>query len=207
MLERVPNSAFENGDTDGGDSLTTPQRLVPILDQYEFALDRLVTRLEGLTDAEYHWEPTPGCWRVCRREEARTSQVAGRGDWVLEVERPAPEPAPMTTLAWRLCHLASGLTLRADYTVGSHSLSADALELPGSAAEGIAMLTTSGAAWREVLTTATDADLDQIGRSAFPWGLDPDLPLLAVTWWVNQEMLHHGGEIALLRDLYGAQVQ
>ena len=24
-------------------------------------------------------------------------------------------------------------------------------------------------------------------------------------WWVNQEVLHHGAEIALLRDLYRAQ--
>jgi len=23
-------------------------------------------------------------------------------------------------------------------------------------------------------------------------------------WWVNQEILHHGAEIALLRDLYRA---
>ena len=26
-----------------------------------------------------------------------------------------------------------------------------------------------------------------------------------IVWWVNQEVLHHGGEIALLRDLYRAQ--
>ncbi|HEY8675177.1 MAG TPA: DinB family protein, partial [Candidatus Dormibacteraeota bacterium] len=24
-------------------------------------------------------------------------------------------------------------------------------------------------------------------------------------WWVNQELLHHGAEIALLRDLYRAR--
>jgi hypothetical protein len=25
-----------------------------------------------------------------------------------------------------------------------------------------------------------------------------------IVWWVNQEILHHGAEIALLRDLYRA---
>jgi hypothetical protein len=30
------------------------------------------------------------------------------------------------------------------------------------------------------------------------------LPFLDIAWWVNQEALHHGGEIALLRDLYRA---
>ncbi|MEI5036381.1 hypothetical protein RB201_38110 [Streptomyces sp. S1A(2023)] len=26
-----------------------------------------------------------------------------------------------------------------------------------------------------------------------------------IVWWVNQEVLHHGAEIALLRDLYRAR--
>jgi hypothetical protein len=25
-----------------------------------------------------------------------------------------------------------------------------------------------------------------------------------IVWWVNQEILHHGAEVALLRDLYRA---
>ena len=28
--------------------------------------------LDGLTDAEYFWEPTPGAWNVRRREEVRS---------------------------------------------------------------------------------------------------------------------------------------
>ena len=39
-------------------------------------------------------------------------------------------------------------------------------------------------------------------RAAQPY---PTLPFLDIAWWVNQETLHHGGEIALLRDLYRAQ--
>jgi len=27
-------------------------------------------------------------------------------------------------------------------------------------------------------------------------------PIIEIVWWVNQELLHHGAEIALLRDLY-----
>ena len=35
-------------------------------------------------------------------------------------------------------------------------------------------------------------------------GSDPEEPFIDIAWWVNQEVLHHGAEIALLRDLYRA---
>jgi hypothetical protein len=182
----------------------TPARLAPILAQYEFALDRLHARLDGLTDAEYFWEPAGGCWSVVRREACRTSSSQGGGEWVLEFERGAPEPGPLTTIAWRIAHLASSTALRADYTTGSRSLSYETLEMPGSASAGVAMLREAGAAWLTILRGTTDADLDTVGRSSMPWGLDPQLPFLDITWWVNQELLHHGGELGALRDFYAA---
>jgi hypothetical protein len=30
------------------------------------------------------------------------------------------------------------------------------------------------------------------------------VPFIEIVWWVNQEVLHHGAEIALLRDLFRA---
>ncbi len=54
-----------------------------------------------------------------------------------------------------------------------------------------------------LLTTADDAAPDQVGRSTYPDGGDAEEPFIEVVWWVNQEVLHHGAEIALLRDLYG----
>jgi len=53
--------------------------------------------------------------------------------------------------------------------------------------------------------TSAAAALAQVGRGSFPTGLDPTLPFIEIVWWVNQEALHHGGEIALLRDLYRAR--
>ncbi|MEU4495589.1 hypothetical protein AB0F96_19570 [Streptomyces sp. NPDC023998] len=32
--------------------------------------------------------------------------------------------------------------------------------------------------------------------------MSPDEPFIAIVWWVNREVLHHGAEIALIRDLY-----
>jgi hypothetical protein len=33
----------------------------------------------------------------------------------------------------------------------------------------------------------------------------PEEPFMDLVWWVNQELLHHGAEIALIRDLYRAR--
>jgi hypothetical protein len=185
--------------------MNVPPRMAPLLAQYDFARDRLMTRLEGLSDAEYHWEPVAGCWSVRRREEARTPRVFGGGAWVLEFDNDPGDPPAFTTIAWRSAHLASGIALRADYTTGTRAMTWDDYQMPATAADGIRALGDATDTWLAMMLEASDADLDQVGRSAFPWGLDPELPLLDICWWVNQELLHHGGEIALLRDLYAQQ--
>jgi len=185
--------------------VTTLLRLAPFLAQFDFALDRLVNRLDGLTDDGYFWEPVSGCWSVRPRGRSAAGMPIGSGDWVIEFDRPEPDPPPFTTIAWRLCHLAMWMTIRADYTVGTKAMTRDDYRIPGGAGAGIAALVAAGAVWRAAVTDSTDADLDRVGRSQMPWGLDPHLPFLDIVWWVNQEVLHHGGEIALLRDLYRAQ--
>jgi hypothetical protein len=163
-----------------------------------------------MTDDEYFWEPAEGCWNVRRCVEDRGVRMLGKGEWALEQERipfGAPDP-PFTTIAWRSDHLVSAMTLRADWTIGLQSPGPDDIEISGSAASGIAGLERSAASWREALTTATTgADLDQIGRSAYPDGLDPDMTFIEIVWWVNKELIRHGAEIALLRDLWRARFE
>jgi len=74
----------------------------------------------------------------------------------------------------------------------------------GQAAEAVAGFGRAVAAWREAVVSAGDAELDEVGRSTYPHGSDAGEPFIDVVWWVNQEVLHHGAEIALLRDLYRA---
>jgi hypothetical protein len=158
--------------------------------------------MQGMTDAEYLWEPVSGCWSVRRRPDITTSRGFGAGEWQLEQENDPGDPAPFTTLAWRLTHLAMWMTIRADYTVGTKAMTWNDFVVPHTAQAEIAATEQAGAAWRGTMDGVTDAELDQIGRSSNPWGLDPQLPYIAIAWWVNQELLHHAAEIALLRDLY-----
>lgn len=59
--------------------MNTPARLIPLLEQFDWARERLVNRMAGptadsgngtdvevtvLTDAEYLWEPVKDCWSV-----------------------------------------------------------------------------------------------------------------------------------------------
>lgn len=176
-----------------------------LLAQYDTSYEYLLDRLQGLTDAEYQWEPVVGCWSVRRRGEAVTPHPIGSGEWVLDYERAELHPAPVTTLAWRLCHIVYGQRMRCDYTFGTRSLQRDSLTLPGSAEEALSWLAESHTAWRAGLAGLDEADLDVVGLSSFPGGLDPQLPFGAILWWTNRELIHHGAEIGLLRDLWAAQ--
>ncbi|MFJ8643343.1 MULTISPECIES: DinB family protein [unclassified Streptomyces] len=201
--------------------MNAPARLVPLLDQFDLARERLTSRIAGpfvdsgsgtdvevppLTDEEYLWEPVPGCWSVRRRDTGPgpgATALTGAGDWGRDTApHPHPSPPPFTTLAWRLSHLSELLTLRADHTAGSRSLTRDDYRPVGDAAGALADFGASADAWRAALLGADDAALDTVGYSSYPHGSDPEDLFLETVWWVNQEMLHHGAEIALLRDLY-----
>ena len=195
-------------------------RLIPLLDQFDFARERLVKRLTGpsgdsgdgtsieipaMTDEEYLWEPVPNCWSIRRREAGpgpRATRLVGAGEWGRDSASPPPWPPPVTTIAWRLGHLSEMLTLRADYTIGSHSMTRDQYRFHGDVAGALAAFDTGASAWRDAVVSADDAALDQVGHSTYPDGSDAEEPFVEIVWWVNQELLHHGAEIALLRDLY-----
>ncbi len=74
----------------------------------------------------------------------------------------------------------------------------------GDAAGAIAAFAAATEAWRATLLHCDDAALDTVGYSAYPYGSDAKEAFIDIVWWVNQEVLHHGAEIALLRDLYRA---
>lgn len=204
--------------------MATPPRLVPLLAQFDWARQRLADRMAGpmvdsgdgtsvelspMTDDEYLWEPVPNCWSVRRRVAGpgpRAASLAGAGDWGRDAAPwPHPWPPPITTIAWRLSHLSETLLLRADYTNGDHALTRDGYRSSGDAARALAAFDRAGVAWRAALLSCDEAALDTVGYSAYPYGSDPEEPFIEVVWWVNQELLHHGAEIALLRDLYRAQ--
>ncbi|MCX4749429.1 DinB family protein [Kitasatospora sp. NBC_01287] len=198
-----------------------PARLAPLLEEFDFGCTRLLQRMAGpvlnsgngvevavgpMTDAEHRWEPVPDCWSIRRHADGPgvgATLLVGAGDWGRDsAPGPHPVPPPFTTIAWRLGHLAEMLALRADHTNGSRALTRDEYRFHGDAAGAIAAFEAGVEAWRAALLDADDAALDEVGRCGYPYGGDPEEAFLDVVWWVNQEVLHHGAEIGLLRDLY-----
>ena len=175
------------------------------VDQLGFYWDaHLRPRLQGLTDEEYFWEPVGGCWSV--RPDANGVLVL-EGAGVQE-----PDPPPVTTIAWRLMHIAIGVFYtRASTFFGDGSVPADAdmfdprhrpARLAATAAEALELLQSSYRWWRDGILSLDEAALiSPLGpRGAF-FAADP---LANLVLHLNRETMHHGGEIGVLRDLYRA---
>lgn len=159
--------------------------------QWTRSCDRLLRRLEGLTDAEYRWEPVAGCWNV------RPSRDSPSG-WTVDYPEVEPEPPPVTTIAWRLLHISDGNTVYCEHAFGPGVRNYADLTPHGDAAGAIEYLAQS-----QGLVTATLAEMDD-GRldDQRPTHFGVEWPARDVFVVLIDEQVHHGAEIALLRDLY-----
>ena len=165
--------------------------------------EHLRPRLDGMTDDEYLWEPVRG-WSLRPRGEARTPMAAGRGDVVADFEVPEPSPAPFTTIAWRMAHLSVGvLGMRAASHFGGPQIAYDTVDWSLTADDGLALLDHTYRSWIEGVRALGDAGLARpCGPAEGPFA---DYPLAGLVLHINREVIHHGAELALLRDLYGAR--
>lgn len=141
-----------------------------LLDLLDYAWQRFVDRMAGLTKSEWMWSPTPD---------------------------------DRITLHWRLAHLTEMLAEERNWTwLGAAAPGA----LPGGLAmspEAALVAATDGyAAWRALVAAQSDNDLaTPIGPAAGEYGSATRRSLVL---HIADELIHHGAEAALLRDLYAA---
>ena len=154
-----------------------------------------------LGDDEYFWEPVEGCWSVRRTEN---------GTYLCDWAFPEPTPPPVTTIAWRLAHLATGVFgIRAAnhfdsgpgtawFTDGQPDFGK--IPWPGSAADALALVEKTHDAWVQgVRGLGEDGLSEPCGPSEGPFAQEPKATLVL---HINREAIHHAAEIATLRDLY-----
>ncbi len=180
-------------------------RLRVLLFQLDTAWEMLEARLAGLTDDEYFWEPVPGCWSLRPRGQAASAMPSGKGEWLLDYEEPEPQPPPFTTIAWRMCHMAQSPLERYDYTFGSHNSKYEDVVWPSGADDAVRFLSDVHHRWRAAVGGLHAEELDTVGLSQYPGGLDPQVRFVDLLAWTNTDFLHHAAEVACLRDLYRAQ--
>ena len=163
-------------------------------------------RLDGLTDEQYFWEPAAGCWSVRRRGVSTAPIAVGAGEFTFEFAYPAPDPAPVTTIAWRLAHMIVGLATRNGSHFGGPDIGNAESEswrnftYAGTAKQALEQLDEEYARWIAGVRALSADGLERpCGPREDPYG---DEPMAALVLHVNREVIHHGAEIALLRDLY-----
>ncbi len=174
-----------------------------LVDQLGWHWDHhLRPRLDDLTDDEYLWEPVAGCWSLRPRDEATSSMAAGAGDVVADFEYPEPQPAPFTTIAWRMGHIAIGvLGMRAANHFGEPgSVEYPTTDWPLTAAGGLELLDRHYDRW---MTGVRSLGADGLGKPCGPAeGPFAEYPMAALVLHISREVIHHGSELCLMRDLY-----
>ena len=172
-----------------------------LVDLSDEVWQRTRARVDGLTDEEYLWEPTPGAWNVHPRGQGTTEIQGGRGELTIDFAYPEPVPAPVTTIAWRLAHIIVGvLGARVHSHFDGPEADYQTFEYAGTADEALAQVDEAFAAWTTGVRSWDEAALaEPCGPSEGPWAEHSRVELVL---HINREIIHHGAEIALLRDLF-----
>ncbi|MDT5013396.1 MAG: hypothetical protein QOH57_5013 [Mycobacterium sp.] len=160
-----------------------------LADQLDFHWrGQLRPRLDGLTDDEYFWEPVKDCWTV-------------HPDGSVDFAFPQPQPAPVTTIAWRMAHVIVGvLAMRSHSHFGGPPADYQSWPYATDAATALAQLDDAYARWIRGVRALDGAALAQpVGPAEGPYA---EHPMSVLVLHINREMIHHGAEIACLRDLY-----
>jgi hypothetical protein len=184
---------------------TAPAWNPQLFDQLDWIWSNHVRpRYDGLTDEEYFWEPVPGCWSVRRvGAEGAAPIQAGTGEFRCDFAVPEPDPAPVTTIAWRLAHLVVGIFGERNHShFDGPDIGYRTFAYAGSADEALTQLDEGYRWWSLGVRDLGEDGLHRpCGEAEGPFA---EHPLSALVLHINREVIHHGAEIALLRDLYRA---
>ena len=150
--------------------------------------NQLRPRLDGLTDEEYFWQPVPDCWTV-------------HPDGAIDFAFPQPEPAPFTTIAWRLAHVIVGVfAMRNHSHFGGPPADYESWPYATDAKTALGQLDDAYKNWVAGVHGLDDQDLARpIGPKEGPWA---EHSMAELILHINREAIHHGAEIACIRDLY-----
>jgi DinB superfamily len=162
-----------------------------VLSQLEWRWTALTrSRLEGLTDEEYLWEPAEGCLTV---------RPDGAGGCTLD---PVTSDLPLGNIAWRMAHLCFSLSAHpvAAVAFGSDWPRPDLAAPAGTADEALGRLDGAYAHWHDAVAALSDADLDRrLGPAARRYA---ESTVLDIVLHVHAEALQRGADLCLLRDLH-----
>lgn len=160
-----------------------------LADQLDFHwTHQLRPRFDGLTDDEYFWQPVPGCWTI-------------HPDGAIDFSYPPPQPEPFTTIAWRLGHVIVGVfAMRNHSHFGGPPADYHSWPYATNADTALAQLDDAYRKWIDGVRSLSEDDLKQpCGPAEGQWA---EYSMTELILHINREAIHHGAEIACIRDLY-----
>jgi len=172
-----------------------------LADQLEWHWEnQLRPRLDGLSDEEYFWELVPGCWSIRRRGESTAPISVGAGEFTMDYAMPPNDPEPVTTIAWRLAHIIVGVFgSRNASHFGGPPADWPTWDYAASAAGALRQLDEGHSAW---ISGVRGLGLNGLQQPCGPAeGPFAEYSMAALVLHIHREVIHHGAEISLLRDL------
>ncbi|WP_291525787.1 DinB family protein [Branchiibius sp. NY16-3462-2] len=165
-------------------------------------------RLDGMTDDEYFWEPVADCWSIRPADDQRPQ--IGSGPFRMECGRneagelyfdAVEGPAPVATAAWRLGHITTGvLGQRTQNHFAGPSCDARTWAYAGSAQDALDQLDAAYDGWVSGVRALGEEGLTEpCGPTEGPYA---EYPMADLVTHIHREVIHHGAEVCLLRDLY-----
>jgi hypothetical protein len=173
-----------------------------LVSQLEWHWDnQLRPRLDGLTDDGYFWAPVADSWNISRRGESTAPISAGAGEFTIDYAMPEPQPAPVTTIAWRLAHIIVAVFgMRNASHFAGPPVSYETFSYTGTATEALRQLDEAYDNWiKGVRGLGAEGLAQPCGPAEGPFA---EYSMAALVLHIHREAIHHGAEIALLRDLY-----
>lgn len=163
----------------------------------ESTAQRTLSRLEGLTDDEFRWQPVPGAWTVRQLRDGRV--IVDNNEFQLP-------PSPMPSIAWLVAHLIDiyGSPRNAKWLRVAEPATPPVGTLPWTIAwtadESVAILRTAIEHFVGLLRAVDDeAWWEPLGPGCEPY---QDASLTAFALHQIDEAIHHAGALGNLRDLY-----
>jgi hypothetical protein len=151
--------------------------------------------LESLTTQECLWRPADAGLHVHQGAD---------GSWQAAWPEHEGYSLGPSSIAWLTWHLQFWWSMVLDHCFAQGTLKREDVIWPGSAHTVRARITALEQQWRAVLGGLTDEQLQETGRTQWPF---KDRPLGDVIAWANVELTKSAAEIGYARFLYARRSQ